>query len=119
MNATLVNKQQTPTTIRALGAVLIVIGSLLTGGMIALMVWINYIIAGSGKPSSTTTWNGSAEEAQIVFLVLGTVAAFGVMAMITGLWQLLTGRRNKLLVGLMLAVCAGLIGLAWIVRIFF
>ena len=118
MSGALINNNQSPATIRVLGGVLIFIGLLLIGGMGALIVWINDILANNGRSGSAPSFKGSPEEANIIFLVLGAVAAFGLVAMIAGAWQLFTGTRNKILLWIMLGVWAVLMLLAWWVKYF-
>lgn len=94
-------KEQTPETIRALGGVLIFIGAILVGGIGALMIWINNLMT---SPSSTIKFAENSPQNQILFPVLGMVAIFGLTAMIAGTWQVVTGKRNKALIWLMLGL---------------
>lgn len=112
----LVNNNQSPATIRVLGGVLIFIGLLLMGGMGAIMIWVNNILANNGRSGSSPSFKGSPEEANIIFLVLGAVGAFGFVSMIAGAWQLFTGTRNKILLWIMIGVWAVLMLLAWWVK---
>jgi hypothetical protein len=119
MSGNLVNKQQSPTSIRVLGGILIFLGVILVGSMAAIMMWINNIIANSGKTGSTVKWNAAPQQQQMTFLILGAVAAFGVSAMLTGLLQIITGKRNRMMVGLMIGLWIVLMILAWAIRMFF
>lgn len=119
MSSALINNNQSPATIRFLGGVLIFIGLLLMGGMGALMIWINNIITTNGRSGATQSFNGSPEQARIIFLVLGMVGVFGLISMIAGAWQLFTGTRNKFLIWLMLAVFFILLVSAYLIQVFF
>ena len=116
MNTGLVNNNQSPTTIRILGGVLIFIGITLVSGIIALIIWVNNEFV---KSASTTKLNGTAEGKQIIFLILGAVGAFGLISIVAGFWQLLTGTRNKVLIWLMLGVWIVLMILVWIAQVTF
>lgn len=77
------------------------------------MMWINDAM---NNPSSTTKFNGTTGQKQITFLILGMVAFFGITAMIAGIYQAATGKRNKKLVFIMLGFWVVLMILAWVVR---
>lgn len=100
-NLTRAKSEQSPTTIRVLGGLLIFIGTILVGGMAAIMMWMNNAI---NNPASTNKFNGTPEQQKIIFLVLGTVAVFGFSATIAGIYQMVTGQRNKKLIWLMLGL---------------
>ncbi|HRH46352.1 MAG TPA: hypothetical protein PKY82_32200 [Pyrinomonadaceae bacterium] len=115
-NLAIKNSAQSPTTIRILGGLLIFIGTILVGAMAAIMMWINNAI---NNPASTNKFNGTPEQQKITFLILGAVMVFGITAMIGGFWQLLTGKRNKTLIFVMLGLWVVLMILAWFVQKFF
>lgn len=119
MSETLINTNQSPATIRTLGVVLMFLGTILMGAMGAIMLWINTIIANSGKSSSTTKWNGSPEQTQIMFLILGVVMVFGFAAFVAGCWQWMTGKRNLKLIWIMLGLGIVLVIMTEVVQIFF
>ncbi len=116
MNETLTNAKQSPTTIRTLGGLLMFIGVLLVGSMSAIMLWMNKAI---NNPSSTAKYTGTADKKMIAFLILGAVAAFGCSAFIAGTYQLATGKRNRMLIWLMLGLWAVLIILVYVVQVIF
>ena len=96
-----IKRQQTPETIRALGGVLIFLGVILAGGMGVLMIWLNNAMT---NPSSTIKFNADSPQQELIFPVLGMVAAFGISAMVAGIWQILTGKRSKTLIFIMLGL---------------
>ncbi|MBX7172311.1 MAG: hypothetical protein K1X72_15195 [Pyrinomonadaceae bacterium] len=113
MGNNLTTSNQSPTTIRVLGVVLIFIGVILVGSMAAIIMWINDAM---NNPSSTTKFNGTPEQAKITFLILGMVTAFGFTSIAAGLWQALTGKRNKKVIFVMLGLWVVLMILAWVVK---
>lgn len=119
MSETLINTNQNPATIRALGGVLMFLGMVLMGGMAALMLWINTIIANSNNPASTVRWKGSADHQQMVFLILVTVMAFGFSNFVTGAYQVFTGKRNLKLIWIIIGLWSVLLILTEVVQIFF
>ena len=42
-----------------------------------------------------TTFTGSAGDAEMILWLFGLVLLFGLVALLTGLWQVATGRRNR------------------------
>ena len=51
------------------------------------------------NPSSTGgKFNGTREQLLMIFAIFGLVIVFGMIAFLTGLWQLIFGRRNKIFV---------------------
>ena len=65
----------------------------------ALMMWINNAMT---NPASTIKFDKNAPQNDLIFPILGVVAFFGVAAMAAGIWQVLTGKRNKTLIWIML-----------------
>ncbi|HLA94669.1 MAG TPA: hypothetical protein VK612_03025 [Pyrinomonadaceae bacterium] len=86
------------TTIRVLGGILIVLGGMLIAGMSFLIVWAMNLIASSDKPGISARFNGTKSDMLFMFGVFGLVLVFGLASLVAGLWQLIFGRRNKLLV---------------------
>ena len=116
MSQTLTDSKMNPTTIRTLGGVLAFLGMILVGSMVAIMIWINNLM---NNASSTTKWNASPEQKNIIFLVLGLVMAFGISTLVTGGWQILTGKRNIKLIWIILGFWGVLMIAAWAVQIYF
>lgn len=83
-----------PGRVRALGWVLVVLGSILAIGMAALSVTMARVVAGSGEPGATTTYTGSAEQMGVMFTLFAFVGVFGIVSMVVGGWQVRTGRQN-------------------------
>ena len=101
---------RTPRTVRRLGWVLLVVGLLLVG-MMGTIAWRMYPsmshpgVADAGG----TTFTGTAAQAHAALQLFGGVVAFGVASILTGIWQIVTGRRNWLLVGIAAVIAAAIV----------
>jgi hypothetical protein len=85
------------TSIRVRGAILLVLGLLLAGGMSYLLVWISDIMRHSADPGATTRFNGSPAAAAAILAILGFVLLFGIISTLLGGWMLRYGFRNETL----------------------
>ena len=87
--------ERSPRTIRRLGWVLVVIGLFLIGLMGAI-TWKMYpSMSHPGvTDASGTTFTGTAAQAHDALQLFALVIAFGVVALLNGVWQIATGRRN-------------------------
>jgi hypothetical protein len=94
--------------IRGTGAVMAMLGAFLVVLLSAIIFWMWNLIEQTGKPGSTARFTGTKSEMVMAFGVLGAVLLFGFIALITGLWQLVIGRRNLILVYILLVLAAGL-----------
>lgn len=99
--------QPNPRTIRRLGWLLLVIGLFLVG-LMGTITWRMYpSMSHPGIPdASGSTWTGTAAQGHDALQLFGLVIAFGVVSILNGVWQIATGRRNLLFVGLTLALGA-------------
>lgn len=103
---------QTPKQIRVRGLLQLLLGLIL----VALMGTVTYNLAPSllrprGEASSFT---GTAEQAQIILGLFALTIAFGLMSMAAGLWQIITGRRDKWIILVILLVFALVVAGAWL-----
>jgi hypothetical protein len=87
---------------RTRGWLLIVLGLLLSLGMAVLSLYLWRTIHYSGQPGVTSRWNGSAEMTDRTFQLFGTIFVFGLVCLATGIFQVRTGRRNRIAVALLL-----------------
>lgn len=111
------NQTLSPTSIRRRGWLLLLIGLFLIG----LMGTITFNLApGLLFPGETladgSRFTGTAEQAQFIFGIFALVIMFGVMSATSGLWQIVTGRRNKTLVVVMLVLFVALLIAGWVTR---
>ena len=87
---------QKVSTIRALGVFLVVMGTLLLGFMGWLSLWIYGAMSNTG--SSGSRFNGSGSDTLFIVFVFGLVISISLAATAGGLWQIIFGKRNKLIV---------------------
>jgi len=91
------------------GALLSIIGAGLSLGMAYLLVVVGQAMRPSAGGGSFT---GTPRDATYIYAILGAVLVFGITSMITGLWQVIVGRRSLLLSAVVL-----LMGLATVVLV--
>ncbi|HEX8636306.1 MAG TPA: hypothetical protein VF703_19450 [Pyrinomonadaceae bacterium] len=109
---------RTARQVRRLGWLQLAIGVFLVG----LMGTITYNLAPSLLPPAAETRGGGAgftgtpEQAQLILALFGLVIAFGLGSILSGLWQIKTGRRNKWLFIVMLVLFVVLILFSWFLR---
>lgn len=87
-----------PGRLRAAGVLYLVLGSLLTGGATYLIVLIAGMVALSDDPEATGRFTGTVWQLVLVYSALGFVLLIGVTGILMGVWQVLHGRRNLMLV---------------------
>ena len=89
-------KMRSSRTVRAYGAVMMVCGIILLGmmGTITVLLWPQLMNPGR-EMAGGTTFTGSAGDAEMILWLFGLVLLFGLVALLTGLWQVATGRRNR------------------------
>lgn len=96
-------KLWTRTETRVLGGVLAALGSFLVVVMGAIILFFVGLMSQSGK-SSGAKFTGTKNDAVMVFAILGFVLLFGFTSLIAGLWQLIFGRRNMVLIWIVLGL---------------
>ena len=110
---------RTAKQVRFLGWLQLAIGVFLVG----LMGTITYNLAPLMLQASDTVGTGSAarftgtpEQAQLILGLFGMVIVFGLGSIVSGLYQIATGRRNKWLFIFMVVLFIGLILFSWFLR---
>jgi len=78
--------------------VLIALGISLLIAMVKIIHWMQNVIANTGKPGVLEKYNGTKEQAEVSFLILFAVLAVGISAVVAGLYQVITGKRNTKLI---------------------
>ena len=95
------SRLQSATKVRILGWVLLVLGTVIVLFMGALGVYLGQLIARSGQPGQTTSFNGGPEDVAFIVAIFGLVISFGLASMAGGIWQIKYGKPNrKLMVGM-------------------
>jgi len=108
---------RTAKQVRRLGWLQLLIGIFLVG----LMGTITYNLAPLMFPVGETQSNGARftgtpEQAQLILGLFGMVIVFGLGSILSGLWQIKTGRRNKWLFIIMVVLFVALILFSWFLR---
>ena len=94
---------KSPAALRALGVVLVVLGGGLMVGM-AVLSWIMYGIVNNNDPRASTKFTGTESDMMFIFGIFALVFFFGFVAFVAGLWQVVVGKRNLILVWIMLGL---------------
>ena len=103
-------------TIRRLGWVLVVLGSLLA----AFMGYLTYVVAGimarSNQPGTGARFTGDSTDAAFIYGIFGLVIALGLSFVAGGIWQIIYGRRNKKIIVLVLVLAGVLYAIGEVVQ---
>ena len=98
-------KLWTRTETRVLGGVLAALGSFLMVVMGVIIIFFIGLADTAGKKGvSGPRFSGTKNDLLLVFIILGFVFFFGVVSFVAGLWQLIFGRRNMILIWLVIAL---------------
>jgi hypothetical protein len=87
---------QKVSTIRILGLVLVVMGTSLLGIMGWLSLWIYGTMSNAGNSGSR--FNGSPKDVLFIIFAFGLVISISLAVTVGGFWQIIFGKRNKLIV---------------------
>jgi hypothetical protein len=103
----------TPRQVRVVGSILLVIGALLAAGVALLLANIAPTLLHPGESIGGTRFTGSADLGFMVIGLLGWIVLDGLAFAGIGIHQLSTGRRNKWLLYLGIAMIAITVVAAW------
>lgn len=94
---------RTAQSVRRRGGMMIVLGLLLVGmmGTITFMVAPTMLTSGGAAGGRFT---GTREQTMLILGLFGIVIVFGIACIASGLWQIVTGRRNVWIVVLILSL---------------
>jgi hypothetical protein len=84
--------------VRRIGWMLLALGLLLVGMMGMITFYMAPALLQPGAPTGGMRSTATPEQAMLILGLFGSVIAVGLVCMVNGLWQIKTGRRNKLLV---------------------
>jgi cation transport ATPase len=100
--------------LRVRGLVLLACGLFLLG----LMGWITWVMTPSllapGEEAGGMTFTGKPDQAEMILWLFWAVIAFGGVAAVNGLYQIVTGGKSRLLVLVSLALAAAILVSAWL-----
>ncbi len=91
----------TQTKIRTLGIVILILGIFLA---VIMAVVTSNIYPAISQPNASSKFTGTETQAHQILAILGLTFAAGVLFAATGLWQIIFGRRNRLLVWISLLI---------------
>lgn len=81
------------------------LGSFLMVVMGVIMIFFIGLAGTAGKKNvSGPRFSGTKNDLFLVFMILGFVFFFGVVSFVAGLWQLIFGRRNMILIWVILGL---------------
>jgi MFS family permease len=98
---------------RVRGWLQLVIGLFLVGFMGTITYRLAPSLLGIYTTEDGGKFTGTPEQAKMILSLFGLVIGFGFMSMVSGLWQIVTGRRNKWIFIFMLALFVILIFFSW------
>jgi len=85
---------RTKTTIRVLGGVLVFLG----GFIAAMMAFVALFVYGMLAKNGASRFNGSETELLFVVGIIGLTFVVGLSFALAGVWQIIFGRRNTVIV---------------------
>ena len=94
---------RTTTETRISGLLQTFAGLLLIGLMGFIGQWF-YGIVGEVQQNGHGRFNGTDQEMMVMAAIFGFVILFGIVSFVAGLWQLMTGKRNKVLIWLVAGI---------------
>ena len=102
-----------PKEIRRRGVVQLISGLFLVVFMCGIAVFVATMLAGNMKnPDSAKKMQEQAGMLLLIYAIFGMVIVFGLHGTIMGIWQIATGRRNKVMVWIMWVLLFGLMVVA-------
>ncbi|MEO6365309.1 MAG: hypothetical protein ABIO38_04565 [Luteimonas sp.] len=99
---------------RRFGFVLTLCGLFLTSLMGVVIHWMVPRLLHAGVDVDGSRFTGTEMQALGSFAVVGAVFVFGATALGYGIWQMATGRRDRRVVFVMIAIASGLMMLAYL-----
>ena len=108
---------QSAKKVRVLGWLLLLIGTGLVIFMAALGLYLGQIITRSGDSTSTTRFTGGPQDVMLIVAIFGLVISFGIASMAGGIWQIIYGKPNRILMVAMFLVAGILVAIAWGIKI--
>lgn len=91
----------TQTKVRVLGAILIFLGGFIATIMTGVIYFAYNVVSGYYKGQG---FHGTQTQLMLIFGVLGMAFAVGISFAIAGIWQVVFGRRNMVIIWICLAL---------------
>jgi len=90
-------------SVRTRGTILVVVGLFLTALIGGIAVFIAVLLFGSANqtPESVRRVNEALPALYVVYGLFAVLIAFGLNSLISGIWMLATGRRNRVMLWIM------------------
>ena len=108
---------RTAKQVRRIGWLQLAIGVFLIGLMGTITYNVAPLLLQAGESAGGgARFTGTPQQAQLILALFGMVLVFGLGSIASGIWQIKTGRRNKWLFILMVALFLILIGFSWYLR---
>lgn len=83
--------------------------------LVVMLSYISLWALSSGDGTSGSRFNGTQQEKLMIFGLFGVIILFGFGSFVTGMGQLITGRRNKTLAWAVVAVGLGVFAIGGVV----
>lgn len=103
---------RTSKAIRILGGLMLACGLFLIGLMGTITLNIAPQMLHPGQEIGGSTWTGTAEQGRMALTLFSMVIAFGLIATLTGLWQIATGQRSRVVLVVVILLAAALFAYA-------
>ena len=100
--------------VRGLGWLQLLIGLFLVGLMGTITYYLAPALLSPAAATEGSRFTGSPEQALMILGLFGLVITFGVGSITSGLWQIITGRRNKWIFILMIVLFVVVMLVAWL-----
>ena len=101
---------------RRFGAALTVCGLILTGLMGTVLYYVLPAMLRPGVDAGGMRFSGTATQALLVLAIMGAVFVFGATALVYGIWQMRTGRRNRKVVYFVVGLASVLFVIAGVIH---
>lgn len=97
-------KLRSSTNLRVRGGILIFVGAFLILLMGVITAFVVYLVWGGTDPKAAAKLRAEEFKLLLAFGMFGLVMLFGLVSFITGLFQIIFGRRSRILVWSMMAL---------------
>jgi uncharacterized integral membrane protein len=96
----------TQTKIRILGGLITFLGAFIAAMMIYIL---SFVYSSINQANDSLKFTGTETQASYIYAILGLTLTAGLFFVFTGLWQIIFGRRNRILVWISLLIIFGVV----------